>query len=210
MSMANLSPREAAKRKQILAAARQMFLSRGYAGTSMDSITLEAGISKQTLYRYYDTKERLFADLLSEVIRELTEEEQSQPASLPVPENREQLYRILLTMADMISRKLNDPQYISILRIIFSEGPRFPELSETFLAAIPRSTGRMTDLLRSCKRSGLVKLDEKDAEMSMKMFIGPIVFQSVVYGLIGGESSPRLQPALSLEQLCRIYVDSIT
>lgn len=60
----------------------------------LDSITLEAGISKQTLYRYYDTKDRLFADLLSEVIRELTEEEQSQPASLPVPENREQLCRI--------------------------------------------------------------------------------------------------------------------
>ena len=53
-----------AKRAQISRAARALFLSQGVAGTSMDAVTAEAGVSKQTLYSYFPTK----LDLLSEVL----------------------------------------------------------------------------------------------------------------------------------------------
>lgn len=208
--MINLSPREAAKRKQILTAARSLFLTRGYAGTSMDLVTMEAGISKQTLYRYYPTKEALFSDLLSQVIRELTEEKQPSPASLPLPENREQLYDILMAMARVIAAKLSNPQYLSILRIVFAESVRFPELGELLLESFPKSTGILTDLLKKCKETGLVKLKDGDEEMSMRMFIGPMIGHAFFVGLLGGASAPEPMPEEDLQQLCRMYVESVT
>lgn len=48
--MEELSPRAQAKRRQITDAARALFLSQGFARTSMDAVTAEAGVSNQTLY----------------------------------------------------------------------------------------------------------------------------------------------------------------
>ena len=56
--------RAAAKRAQITKAAREVFLERGYAATSMDAVTALAGVSKQTLYSYFPSKGELFADFL--------------------------------------------------------------------------------------------------------------------------------------------------
>lgn len=201
-----LPPRQAAKRKQIVDTARQLFLTRGYAGTSMDLITSEAGISKMTLYRYYPTKEALFSGLLHEVIDELTEEKQPELTNLPAPANREQLYDILLKMAHVISEKLSDPLYLSILRIIFSEAARFPELRDLYLQSTPRSIGLLADLLQRSKQNGLVRLADEDIGISILMFIGPFV-SNVFNGVLG---STTTMPSHALEQLCRIYVDAIT
>lgn len=68
--MAVANPRRAQKNEQIRAAAAELFLKNGFAATSMDAITAAAGISKETLYRYYDTKASLFADVLGQLIAE--------------------------------------------------------------------------------------------------------------------------------------------
>ena len=56
------------KREQILTAARRLFLQHGFADTSTEAIRIEAGVSKETLYRYYASKEGLF----TAVLRQLT------------------------------------------------------------------------------------------------------------------------------------------
>src|SRR6266700_1485426 len=58
------------KRAQIRTAAKDLFLRSGFQGTSTDAIKAAAGVSKETLYRYYASKEDLFVD----VVRSLTTE----------------------------------------------------------------------------------------------------------------------------------------
>jgi len=55
------SPRMHAKREQIRQAALVLFLQRGFERTTIDAIVETAPVSKQTLYRYYQSKEDLFA-----------------------------------------------------------------------------------------------------------------------------------------------------
>ncbi|XID91488.1 TetR/AcrR family transcriptional regulator C-terminal domain-containing protein [Paenibacillaceae bacterium WGS1546] len=129
---------------------------------------------------------------------------------MPIPENREQLYAILLKMAQVISQKLANPIYIAILRIVFAESGRFPELSELFRKTIPRSTGILINLLRQLIRTGLVHLEEDDLDMSMTMFVGPFITHSVFFSLMSGDQSPEPMPQHALEQLCRLYLDAIT
>src|SRR3954468_10629927 len=57
---------DTAKRRQILDGARRVFLAEGFEGASMNDIAKAAGVSKGTLYVYFENKERLFAAILAE------------------------------------------------------------------------------------------------------------------------------------------------
>lgn len=66
----NLEP---ARREAILAAAAEEFAARGYAGASLSRIIEQAGISKGSLYYYFDDKEDLFATAVAGAIERLLE-----------------------------------------------------------------------------------------------------------------------------------------
>ncbi len=53
-------------RRQILAAALDVFSRQGYAGTTLDDITAAANLSKGAIYWYFESKADLFATLLGE------------------------------------------------------------------------------------------------------------------------------------------------
>lgn len=59
-----------AARARIVAAARTLFLDRGYLRTTADDIAAELGMSKATLYRTFRSKE----DILHAVVQEIMEE----------------------------------------------------------------------------------------------------------------------------------------
>ena len=52
------------KRRAIIEAATTAFLRNGYLGTSMDEIAALAGVSKQTVYKHFADKERLFSEIV--------------------------------------------------------------------------------------------------------------------------------------------------
>ena len=53
-------------RRQILAAALDVFSRQGYAGTTLDDITAAANLSKGAIYWYFESKADLFTTLLGE------------------------------------------------------------------------------------------------------------------------------------------------
>ena len=67
-SVVPLKPRSADKREEVLDIASETFLVKGYHGTSISVMAREAGISKESIYRYFGSKEDLF---LAVVEREL-------------------------------------------------------------------------------------------------------------------------------------------
>ncbi len=67
-------PRDStATRARILAAAVEEFSAHGLAGARIDRIAEQAAANKRSIYVYYESKERLFAAALHEVIGRLTE-----------------------------------------------------------------------------------------------------------------------------------------
>ena len=55
-----------AKRRQIIEGARAVFLAQGFDAASMNDIARKAGVSKGTLYVYFDSKEALFVAITDE------------------------------------------------------------------------------------------------------------------------------------------------
>jgi AcrR family transcriptional regulator len=61
---------DSSKRRQILDGARKLFLDLGFDGASMGEIARAAGVSKGTLYVYFDDKNRLFEAIVEQEVLE--------------------------------------------------------------------------------------------------------------------------------------------
>src|SRR5450631_554135 len=57
-----------ARRKQLLGAAREIFVAQGYHAAAMDEIAERAGVSKPVLYQHFPSKLELYLALLDESV----------------------------------------------------------------------------------------------------------------------------------------------
>ena len=62
-----------ARRRQLLDAAREVFVARGYHAAAMDEIADRAGVSKPVLYQHFPGKQDLYLALLDESVEQLIE-----------------------------------------------------------------------------------------------------------------------------------------
>src|SRR6201995_783879 len=67
-SSARWTRRKQARPTEILDAALSVFAEKGYAGTRMDEIARRAGVTKGTIYLYFESKEAVFKSLVRESI----------------------------------------------------------------------------------------------------------------------------------------------
>src|SRR5262245_26450862 len=61
-------PRVVRSRAAVVTAARELFMQKGYAGTTMEEIAARAGLTKRMLYNNYADKDALFTQIVTEVI----------------------------------------------------------------------------------------------------------------------------------------------
>jgi AcrR family transcriptional regulator len=78
---------KAARREHILAAARRVFASRGFRGTTIADIADEANIALGTIYLYFASKEDVFAALNQQLISLITAALSDVPAGLPLADS---------------------------------------------------------------------------------------------------------------------------
>lgn len=176
--MDELSPRALAKRQQITDAARALFLAQGYARTSMDAITAEAGVSKQTLYAYFDSKD----DLLKAIVLDVQSAIPAPPA-LNAPRNRGELRTALIAFGEALIGGLLREETIALLRLMVGEAVHLPEFREPFLQAFPLFLlGRTRAILEGAAANGVITLDRPD--VSVRMLVGPLVSYVMFGGLL--------------------------
>lgn len=90
--MTGAAERDAARRREILAAAKTCFLKYGYGKTSLDDIAREAKLSRPLLYRKFANKEAIFAALYDDVC--IAQLRAAAPVVLGKGTKREKLRRV--------------------------------------------------------------------------------------------------------------------
>lgn len=197
-----LSDRQVAKRSQILTAAHRLFLDQGFAGTSMDAVTAEAGVSKQTLYSYFPNKVDLLANVLHTSVGRLV----IQPLASP-PNSSEDLRATLLGFATVLTRNLLRPDSIAMVRLLLGEVFRVPELRRAFHQALPGQVlSQVETLLDQAARAGLISL--QDSDLSSRMFVGPLMTYVALDGFLSADpSGPPSQ--LELERLVDAFLSTV-
>jgi TetR/AcrR family transcriptional regulator, mexJK operon transcriptional repressor len=148
-------PKDLAKRKAILEAAKTLFLSNGYDGSSMDAIAAEAGVSKLTVYSHFTDKEKLFAEAVkSKCEEQLPELLFELSAEVPVAQS-------LLNIGRGFNELINSRESVELHRVMVSLAAQDSKLSHMFYEAGPqRVLHGMEELLRQADQSGLLRVQD--------------------------------------------------
>lgn len=146
-------PKDLAKRHAILEAAKELFLTNGYANTSMDAVATAAGVSKLTVYSHFNDKENLFTEAILATCQ----------AQLPglifeLPEGMP-LEQVLMNIGRGFQVLINSDHSIKLHRLIITQGPQDPQLGQIFYEAGPqRILGETEALLRLANDRGMLRI----------------------------------------------------
>ncbi len=167
------------KFEQVLQGARQVFMSDGFEGASVDDIAKVAGVSKATLYSYFPDKRLLFMEVARcECDRQA--EKAVEPADFNAPP-RDILQLVGRKMLEIITSEFSQ----QIFRICVGESERFPELGREFYQTGPlEGRRRLTEYLRgSCARG---ELEIEDFDLAADQFIELCrvdIFPRLIFGI---------------------------
>jgi AcrR family transcriptional regulator len=155
------------KRAHIVENARRIFLKYGYAGSTTAVVAVEAGVSKQTLYRLFESKEALFAATVS-AHRRLMLDLPREREDVSIAESLERIFMIDID-------EETDAERAGFLQLVFREAGQFPELIDILnREGMLASRQHLTDWLSDRRAEGRISLDDpaSGARMIMDMVFG--------------------------------------
>ncbi|WP_406011911.1 TetR/AcrR family transcriptional regulator [Streptomyces sp. NBC_00984] len=155
---ANEQGRSARKRQAIMEAATTVFMEKGYSGTSMDDIAKLAAVSKQTVYKHFSDKEKLFAEI---VLATTDRIDGVIDLVADIPSDADTLDENLTRLARQFLTTLTQAQVLQLRRLVIANADAFPELGaawyeqgfERVLVTLAATFQRLTE-------DGLLRIDE--------------------------------------------------
>ena len=189
------------KRRAILLGARAVFMQHGFGGASMDAIADATSVSKMTLYRYFDSKETLFAGLIEEQCERILEQDPAVPlGGLPLRE-------ALVRFGERLLNTVYAPETLALHRIVLAELQRFPELGVLFYRSGPeRNISALASYLENLSKEDNLKVENprKTAEEFFELVRGYTHLRL----LLGIEKRPdqeaiRLQVARAVDTVAK-------
>ncbi|MEE8059447.1 MAG: TetR/AcrR family transcriptional regulator [Pseudomonadales bacterium] len=142
-----------AKRQNILVTASALFLKHGFDGVSMNQVAIDAGVSKQTVYSHYGSKEELFNAIIEFkcAIHEFTDR---------VFDTSRPVHEVLQELAEHFSALLMSDEAICIFRVCIGGAAQRTQIAELFWKAGPqRLAQRFREYLTEQNRLGKIHLD---------------------------------------------------
>lgn len=173
--------------REILHAARGLFLSHGYERTSMAMVTYAASVSKTTLYARYATK----ADLFRATVL-LTIERIANQTLNPVNRDALELEAGLKLYGYEALRISLEPFWSGYERLVYSEGGRFPELTGAVVERTDVGIQTIAAFIQVCAdREGILLADPQGVATSYVLAVRGFYTVAVLRGLTPGEAEIR-------------------
>ncbi|WP_137931579.1 TetR/AcrR family transcriptional regulator [Mesorhizobium comanense] len=186
------------RERRILNAALKVFAETGYSGANMDAVAIEAGVSKPTLYQYFQSKEALFSAMMLGERDQMLDVFEHPSARGMVAD----LMEFAWDYADTVLR----PDLLSLARLIIGEVQRFPEIGRAYQEVGPdRLLRGIMDYLEGQRRAGRLAFD--DAELAAQDLWGLILSAPRTQALYMPDRTPtRAEIARYLNNGLRVFL----
>ncbi len=165
--------RKDARPSEILAAALETFVEHGFAATKLEDVAKRAGVTKGTLYIYFENKEALFKAVVRESV-------------VPILDTAEQMAGDPAADPDLLLRRLvtdwweaMGPSGLGGLpKLVMSEAANFPELAQFWYDEVVRR-GRQTFalVLRRGIEQGVFR--PVDVDLAVRMILAPVLMAAI-------------------------------
>jgi AcrR family transcriptional regulator len=179
------------RRQTILDAALRVFSDQGYAGATMDDVAAAAGLSKAALYGHFDSKESLFVGVLRAApsIDGALRVGCPCPAGFAMPDGAAtpSLREFLTALALGFFASNRDQHRYELLRIIFAEGVRHPEVAAMLRRMIDEGAKQIAEQLSAL---GLLSKSSHQRELA-GAFMGLLFAWALVNRLLAKPPGER-------------------
>jgi AcrR family transcriptional regulator len=166
----------AERREAILAAALDAFSAQGFAATRLDDVAKRAGVAKGTIYLHFRDKETLFQEIIRSVLSPVVATlESAMLADVPMRAVANQFVEVFM-------REIYGTRRKDVIRLILSEGPRFPAIAEFYYREVlSRVFAALRVLARRAAERGELA---SDAVVRFPQLVGAPVVLAIVWNAL--------------------------
>jgi len=165
--------RKQARPAELTAAALSLFVEKGYAATRLDEVAARAGVSKGTLYLYFDSKEALFKAVITEGIVPVMEKGEALFDAL-----RDDPVRLLRAILGGWWELIGCTDLAGVPKLMMAESRNFPELARFYYdEVISRARALVGGALRLGIEQGVFRA--VDVPATVQVLMGPLILLSI-------------------------------
>ncbi len=190
------------RRKAIIAAAYELFVSRGYGSVSIDDIIRVSGGSKSTLYKLFGSKEGVMKlvieSLASEMLRQIR---------LDAPPGKS-VREVLIAVGEVLVELALSDNAINQFRLAVANSGPFPDVAALWYHSGPKTTmDGIAELLAREAAEGRLKIS--DPVQASWFFAGMLLFRDNMTRLVGlpsgGKSDKKALVESAVDAFLKIY-----
>jgi AcrR family transcriptional regulator len=146
---------DSAKRRQIVQGARAIFLAKGFDAASMSDIARAAGVSKGTLYVYFENKEQLFEAIVHEECLVHAE------GAFDLDRSNPDVEAVLTRLGSAYVGFLCTAEKASALRTVSAIADRMPEIGRVFYETGPAvGIAKLADYIQAQNDAGVLAVED--------------------------------------------------
>jgi AcrR family transcriptional regulator len=185
--------RKDARPQELLAAALDLFVERGFASTRLEDVARRAGVSKGTLYLYYENKEELFkAVVRNSVVPAIGE------AEVSIAEFDGHSADLLRSVIHNWWQRLGATKASGIIKLVTAEAGNFPELALFYQEeVINRGTRMVSSMLERAIARG--EFRPIDVSLMTQVLIAPMLTLITWKHSVGPCDRAQLDPMAFLD-----------
>lgn len=193
--------RKESRPTELLDAALDCFVERGYAATRLEDVATRAGVSKGTLYLYFSSKSELFKAVVRNNLVPLIEayRHDIEQSDRPSPE-------LLQRFFEGWWLRVGGTRLAGIAKLILAEAGNFPEVAEFFVNEVTMPTWA---LLGAILKRGIAAGEFRpiDVEAACVIWMSPLILRAVWLNAIVPNCTPA--PSFSDDRFLRTHLDLV-
>lgn len=170
---------------ELMAAALGLFVEKGFTATRLEDVAQRAGVSKGTLYLYFDSKEALFKRVIQDGVVPLLVEGEGIAAR-----HQGSAFELLEKLLANWWAGIGETDFAGIPKLMVAEARNFPDIAHFYYENVIR---RGRALLGSALERGMAsgEFAKQDVETTIDVVIAPLLMLVIWrYSLAGCQNNP--------------------